>query len=88
MADGGKDGVGGIASGSFEIAAAEMGFGFHMPDHELGGGAASQLAQALGQQQLQFAELCWKNTSPVKTGNTGHAPSARIHLRLKVSKCA
>ena len=44
MADGGEDGVDGIAGGSLEIAAVEMAFGFHMADHRLDGGAASQLA--------------------------------------------
>ena len=44
MADGGEDGVGGIAGGSLEIAAADMAFGFHMADHGLDGGAAAQFA--------------------------------------------
>ena len=44
MSDGGEDGVGGIASGSHEIAAAGMSLGFHMADHGLDGGAAAQFA--------------------------------------------
>ena len=44
MADGGEDGVGGVTRGSLEIAAAEMALGFHMADHWLDGGTASQLA--------------------------------------------
>jgi hypothetical protein len=44
VADGGEDGVDGIAGGSLEIAAAEMSFGLHMADHGLDGGATSQLA--------------------------------------------
>ena len=44
MADRGEDGVGGVAGGSLEIAAAEVVLGFHMPDHGLDGRAASQLA--------------------------------------------
>ena len=44
MADGGEDGVGGVASGSLEIAAAEMAFGLHVSDHGLDGGAAAQFA--------------------------------------------
>ena len=44
MADGGENGVGGIAGGSLEIAAAEMTLGLHMADHRLNGRAASQLA--------------------------------------------
>jgi hypothetical protein len=44
VADGGEDGVGGIAGGSFEIAATKMALGFHMADHGLDGGAASQFA--------------------------------------------
>ena len=39
MADGGEDGVGCIAGGSLEIAAAEMAFGFHVADHGLDDGA-------------------------------------------------
>ena len=45
MADGGEDGVGGVASGSLELAAAEMAFGFHMADHRLDGRSASQRAK-------------------------------------------
>ena len=44
MADGGEDGIGGIACRSLEIAAAEMVLGFHVSDDGLDGGAASQLA--------------------------------------------
>jgi hypothetical protein len=44
VADGGENGVGGIALGSLEIAAAKMAFGFHMAYHGLDGGAAAQLA--------------------------------------------
>ena len=44
MADGGEDGVGGIAGSSLEIAAVEMALGLHMADHGLDGRAASQLA--------------------------------------------
>ena len=44
MANGGEDGVGGVASGPLEIAAAEMAFGFHVADHGLDGGAAAQFA--------------------------------------------
>jgi hypothetical protein len=44
VADGGEDGVGGIASGSLEIATAKMALGFHMADHGFDGGAAAQLA--------------------------------------------
>ena len=43
MADGGEDGVGGVAGGALEIATAEMAFGLHVSDHGLDGGAASQL---------------------------------------------
>ena len=43
MADGGEDGIGGVAGGSLEIAAAEMALGLHVADHGLDGGAASQL---------------------------------------------
>ena len=41
MADGGEDGVGGVASGPLEIAKSEMARGFHMTDHGLNGGATS-----------------------------------------------
>ena len=44
MADGSEDGVGGVAGGSLEIAAAEMSLGLHVSDHGLDGRAASQLA--------------------------------------------
>ena len=44
MADGGEDGVGGVAGGSLEIAAAEMALGLHVADHGLDGRAASQFA--------------------------------------------
>ena len=44
MADGGEDGIGGIAGGSLDIAAAEVALGLHVADHGLDGGAASQLA--------------------------------------------
>ena len=44
MTDGGKDGVGGVAGRSLEIAAAEVTFSLHVADHRLDGGAAPQLA--------------------------------------------
>ena len=44
MADGGEDGVGGIAGAAFEIAAPEVTLGFHVSDHGLDRGATSQLA--------------------------------------------
>jgi hypothetical protein len=44
VADGGEDGVDGVAGGSLEIAAAEVVLGLHVSDHGLDGGAASQLA--------------------------------------------
>ena len=44
MADSGENGVGGIALAAFEIAAAEMTIDFHVADHGLDGGAATQLA--------------------------------------------
>ena len=44
MADGGEDGVGGVAGAALEIAAAEMALGLHVADHGLDGGAASQFA--------------------------------------------
>ena len=40
MADGGEDGVGGIAETSLEIAATEVTLGLHVADHGLDGGAA------------------------------------------------
>ena len=43
MADGGEDGVGGVTGGSLEIAAGPA-LGFHVAEHGLDGGAASQLA--------------------------------------------
>jgi hypothetical protein len=42
VADGGEDGIGGVASHTFEIASAEVTFGFHMADHGFDGGAASE----------------------------------------------
>jgi hypothetical protein len=42
VSDGGEDGVCGVAGTAFEIAAAEVTFGFHVADHGLDGGAASQ----------------------------------------------
>ena len=44
MADGGENGVGGIALRSLEIAAAEMTLGLHVSDHGFDGGATAQLA--------------------------------------------
>jgi hypothetical protein len=44
VADGGEDGVGGVAGGSLEIAAAKMPLGFHVSDDGLDGGATAQLA--------------------------------------------
>ena len=44
VADGGKDGVGGVACASLETAAAEMAVGLHVTDHGLDCGAAAQLA--------------------------------------------
>ena len=44
MADRREDGVGGVASATFEIAAAEVTFCFHMSDYRLDGGAPSELA--------------------------------------------
>ena len=44
MGDGGEDGVGGVAGSSLEIAAAEMALSFHMADHGLDSGTASQFA--------------------------------------------
>lgn len=44
VADGGEDGVGGVACRSLEIAAVEMALGLHVADHRLNGGPASQLA--------------------------------------------
>jgi hypothetical protein len=44
VADGGEDGVGGIAGAAFEIAAAEVTFRLEMADHRLDGRAASQFA--------------------------------------------
>ena len=35
MADGGEDGIGGVAFGPLEIAAAEMAHGLHVADHGL-----------------------------------------------------
>ena len=42
--DGAEDDVGGIASATFEIAAAEMALCFHMSDHRLDGRAPRELA--------------------------------------------
>ena len=42
MTDGSEDGVGGVAGGSLEIAAAKMFVGLHVSDHEFGGRAAPQ----------------------------------------------
>lgn len=44
MADGGENGVGGVAFSSLEVAPAEMALGLHMSDHRLDGRAAAQLA--------------------------------------------
>jgi hypothetical protein len=44
VADSGEDGIGSIAGGCLEIAAAEIDLGFYMADHGLDGGAAAQLA--------------------------------------------
>jgi hypothetical protein len=44
VADGGEDGVGGIAGTTLEIAATEVTFGLHVADHGFDGGAASGLA--------------------------------------------
>ena len=44
VADRGEDGVGGIAGTAFEVAAAEMTFGFHVADYGLYGGSTSQFA--------------------------------------------
>ena len=44
IADRGQDGVGGIAGTAFEVAAAEMTFGFHVADPGLDGGSTSQFA--------------------------------------------
>src|SRR5215831_6739111 len=43
-ADGTQDDVGGVAGATSEIAAAEMTFCLHMPDHRLDCGAPSELA--------------------------------------------
>lgn len=40
----GEGDVGGITLAALEVAAAEVAFSFHMPDHRFDGGAASQLA--------------------------------------------
>jgi len=42
VADGGEDGVCGVAGGALEVAAVEMAFGLHVTDHGLDGGAAAQ----------------------------------------------
>jgi len=42
VSDGGEDGIGSVAGTAFEIAAAEMTFGFEVADHRLDGGASSQ----------------------------------------------
>ena len=44
VTDGGEDGVGGIASAAFAIAAAELALGFHVADHGLDAGSTSQFA--------------------------------------------
>ena len=44
VADNGEDGVGGIAVTAFEVAAAEVTFGFHMADDGLEGGSTPQFA--------------------------------------------
>jgi hypothetical protein len=44
VADGGENDIGGIALAAFEIAAAEMAIRFHVSDHGLDSGAATQLA--------------------------------------------
>jgi hypothetical protein len=44
VADGGENGVGGIALAPFEIAAAEMAIRLHVSDHSLDSGAATQLS--------------------------------------------
>ena len=44
MADGGEDDVGGIALAALQVAATEVTIGFHVTDHGLDGGAASELA--------------------------------------------
>ena len=44
VADGGEDGVCGIAIAALKVAAAEMPVGFHVADHGFDGGAPSQLA--------------------------------------------
>lgn len=46
VAHSGEDGVGSIAGGSLEIAAAEVALGLHVSDHGLDGGAAPQLTLA------------------------------------------
>jgi hypothetical protein len=43
-ADGGENGVGGIAGGTREKAAIEMTLGLHVSDHSFDGGATSELA--------------------------------------------
>ena len=42
MANGREDGIGGVSSTAFEITAPEMTLGFHVADHGLDGGSASQ----------------------------------------------
>ena len=44
MADGGQDGVGGIAGMALEVAAAEMTLFLHMADEGFDGGSSSELA--------------------------------------------
>ena len=44
MADGGEDGVGGIAVTALEVIAAEVPVVFHVADHRLDGGAAPEFA--------------------------------------------
>ena len=44
MADGAEDGVGGIASAAFEIAAAEMALGLHVADDGLDCRSSFELA--------------------------------------------
>jgi hypothetical protein len=44
VSDSGEDGVGGVASATFEIAASEVTFSLEVADQGLDGGASSQLA--------------------------------------------
>ena len=82
MADGGEDGVGGVADGALEIAAAKL--GLHMADHGLNGAAASQFALDGAEQPPNVADGSKANETTLSdvrfTRNNGYwVAHSRLH---------